>query len=304
MSLDPQLASLLALVAAGKPMSESTPAEARAGFRTLTIDFRKPEDLIEVGSVEDSEVAGAEGPLPARVYRPTTPGPHATVAFFHGGGFVIGDLDTHDAVVRAICRGADSAVVSVDYRLAPEAPFPAAALDAIAAARDIQSRLAEFGGSDRFGVAGDSAGGNLSAVATQNVPGISAQLLIYPGTDVVGEYASRDENGEGYFLDAPTLVWFISHYAGGATDWADPLMSPLRGTLADLPPAVVVTAEFDPIRDEGIAYAEALSAAGVEVDAVTYPGLIHGFIDMGPWSAACKAASDDAIRRFAALLNR
>ena len=304
MSLDPQLESLLALVAAGTPMWQEEPEQARAGFRTLTISFRRPEDHIDVGLVEDVKVAGAEGPLAARVYRPATEGPHPTVAFFHGGGFVIGDLDTHDVVARLVCRDADAVVVSVDYRLAPESPFPAAALDAIAATRDIQSRLAEFGGSPQLAVAGDSAGGNLSAVATQNVPGITAQFLIYPATDPAGEYVSREQNGEGYFLDTPTMAWFITHYAGATDDWSDPLLAPLRGKLTDLPPAVVVTAEFDPLRDEGIAYAEALAAAGVEVDAVTYPGMIHGFIDMGPWSAGAQAATDDAIRRFRDVLHR
>ena len=304
MPVDPQIESLLSVVAAGTPMYEATPEQARAGFRTLTIDFRKPEDQIEVGSVEETKVAGAESGLNARVYRPATDGPHATVAFFHGGGFVIGDLDTHDAVARAICRDADAVVVSVDYRLAPEATFPAAALDAIAATRDIVARLSEFGGTDRLGVAGDSAGGNLSAVATQHVPGITAQFLIYPATDVLGDYPSREENGEGYFLDMPTMAWFIGHYAGAATDFADPMLSPLLGDLAGLPPAVVATAEFDPLRDEGIAYAEALAAAGVEVDTVSYPGMIHGFIDMGPWSTGAKAAADDAVRRFGQLLNR
>ncbi|HWU33355.1 MAG TPA: alpha/beta hydrolase, partial [Marmoricola sp.] len=300
--VDPQLENLLSLIAAAPSMADETPEEARSGFRTLTINFRKPEDIPEVGSVEDGEVAGAEGSLRARIYRPATTGPHPTVAFFHGGGYVIGDLDTHDALARAICRDADTVVVSVDYRLAPEAPFPAGPHDAIAATRDIQSRLKEFGGTEILAVAGDSAGGNFSAVTAQNVPGVAAQFLIYPATDVIGDYASREENGEGYFLDTPTLAWFITHYASGARDWADPLMSPLRGKLTDLPPAVVVTAEFDPLRDEGIAYAKALEEAGVRVDAVTYPGMIHGFIDMGPWSPGAQAATDDAIRRFAALL--
>lgn len=304
MPVDPQIEALLSLVAAGTPMSEATPEQARAGFRTLTVNFRKPEDLIEVGVVEDIKVAGAEGELNARVYRPDTAGPHATVAFFHGGGWVVGDLDTHDAVARAICRDADAVVVSVDYRLAPEAPFPAASLDAIAATRDIAGRLSELGGTDRLGVAGDSAGGNLAAVVTQQVPGITAQFLIYPATDVLGDYPSREENGEGYFLDKPTMAWFATHYASTVSDWTDPMLSPLGGELAGLPPAVVVTAEFDPLRDEGVAYAEALSAAGVEVDAVTYPGMIHGFIDMGPWSEGAQAAADDAVRRFARVLNR
>lgn len=151
-------------------------------------------------------------------------------------------------------------------------------------------------------MAGDSAGGNLSAVAAQQVPGIAAQLLVYPATDVLGDYASRKENATGYFLDEPTMVWFVGNYVTDDTDLMDPRISPLHGTLAGQPPAVVVTAEFDPLRDEGVAYADALAAAGVPVEQKTYPGLIHGFFDMGPWSPACQAAVDETIARFAALL--
>lgn len=304
MPLDPQLAPLLALIENGTPMHALSPAEARASFRTLTVDLRPPGTLAEVASVEDVEVAGADGPLAARVFRPHTAGPLPTVVLLHGGGFVIGDLDTHAGMARAIAAGADAVVVSVDYRLGPEARFPAAAHDAIAAVRDVQGRLAEFGGSDVLAVAGDSAGGNLSAVAAQNVPGLAAQLLIYPATDVAGEFASREENATGYFLDMPTMAWFIGNYADESADVLDPLLSPLRGDLAGQPPAIVVTAEFDPLRDEGIAYADALEAAGVEVQHHTYPGLIHGFFDMGPWSQACQAAVDDTIARFKPLLHR
>lgn len=302
MPVDAQLVPLLQLIEAGTPMHTVTPAEAREAFRKLTVDFRPPGTLPEVAAVEDGTVAGAAGPLPARVYRPAADGPVPTVVLLHGGGFVIGDLDTHAAMARAICRGTESVVVAVDYRLAPEAKFPAAAEDAIAAVRDVQSRLSEYGGSAVLAVAGDSAGGNLSAVAAQHVPGIAAQLLVYPATDVLGTYASREENATGYFLDQPTLIYFIGHYADTAEDLDDPMISPLNGDLAGQPPAVVVTAEFDPLRDEGIAYADALAAAGVEVHQTTYPGLIHGFFDMGPWSAACQQAIDETIATFAKLL--
>lgn len=302
MPVDAQLAPLLQMIEAGTPMNTLTPAEARDAFRKLTVDFRPPGSLAEVASVEDGTVAGAEGPLPARVYRPAAEGPVPTVVLLHGGGFVIGDLDTHAAMARAICNGTQSVVVAVDYRLAPEAKFPAAAEDAIAAVRDVQARIAEYGGSEVLAVAGDSAGGNLSAVAAQHVPGIAAQLLVYPATDVLGTYASRDENATGYFLDQPTLIWFIGHYADTAEDLNDPRISPIRGELEGQPPAVVVTAEFDPLRDEGIAYADALAAAGVRVHQTTYPGLIHGFFDMGPWSAACQQAIDETIARFGELL--
>lgn len=302
MSVDAELVPLLQLIEAGTPMHTLTPTEARDSFRKLTVDFRPPGTLAEVASVEDATVAGAEGPLPARVYQPAGAGPFPTVVLLHGGGFVIGDLDTHAAMARSIAAGAQAVVVAVDYRLAPEAKFPAAAQDAIAAVRDVQSRLSEYGGNDVLAVAGDSAGGNLSAVAAQHVPGIAAQLLVYPATDVLGEYASREENATGYFLDQPTLIWFIGHYADTASDLADPKISPLHGDLAGQPPAVVVTAQYDPLRDEGIAYADALAAAGVQVHQTTYPGLIHGFFDMGPWSKACQQAIDETIARFGELL--
>lgn len=303
MAVDPDLVPLLQLIEAGTPIHTLTPAEARASFRKLAVDSRPPGSMAEVASVEQASVAGAEGPLPARVFRPLgADGPVPTVVLLHGGGFVIGDLDTHEAMARAICAGAGAVVVSVAYRLAPEAKFPAAAEDAIAAVRDVQSRLAEYGGSEILALAGDSAGGNLSAVAAQNVPGIAAQLLVYPAMDVLGDYPSREENASGFFLDQPTLIWFIGHYGDTAGDLADPLISPLRGDLEGQPPAVIVTAELDPLRDEGVAYAELLTAAGVEVHHTTYPGLIHGFFDMGPWSPACQRAIDETVARFGELL--
>lgn len=303
MPVDPQLAPLLSLIDAGTPLHELSPAEARDSFRKLTVDFRPPDTLPEVAAVEDIHVAGSDGPLDARVYRPAAEGPLPTVVLLHGGGFVIGDLDTHEAMARSICNGARAVVVAVDYRLAPEAKFPVAAEDAIAAVRDIQQRLDEFGGNDVLAVAGDSAGGNLSAVVAQQVPGIAAQLLVYPATAITGDFPSREENAMGYFLDEPTLLWFFTHYADSDTDMLDPRISPLHGNLVGQPPAVVVTAEFDPLRDEGVAYADALAAAGVPVHQHTYPGLIHGFFDMGPWSTACQRAIDETIERFAELLH-
>ena len=170
MPLDPQLAGLIQLVEAGVPMHQQTPVEARAAFRKLAVDFRQPEHVVPVGSVEDTTVPGAPGTSPARVYRPEGAGPFPTVALFHGGGFVIGDLDTHDNLARAICRDVAAVVVSVDYRLAPEHPFHAGVEDAVAVTRALQGRLDELGGDGRLAVAGDSAGGNLSAVVAQQVP--------------------------------------------------------------------------------------------------------------------------------------
>lgn len=302
MPLDPDLTGLLTLLEAGTPMPQQTPAEARASFRTLAVDLRRPEHVVAVGSVADATVAGAEGDLPSRIYRPTSHGPFPTVALFHGGGFVIGDLDTHDNLARAICRGAGAVVVSVAYRLAPEHPFPAGVEDCIAATLDIRERLSSWEGDGQLALAGDSAGGNLAAVVAQHVPGLAAQFLIYPTTDGAGEHASRGENGTGYFLDLTTMMWFSQHYAPGA-DYLDPKLSPLRAAdLAGLPPAVIVTAEFDPLRDEGEAYAAALESAGVGVVSRRYDALIHGFMDMGAYSPAAQTAIDDAIGLFAGLL--
>ena len=302
MPLDPQIAGLLALVASGTPMAEQTPEQARASFRTLAVDFRKPEDVVEVGSVSDEHVPGAAGNLDARVYRPAGEGSFPTIVFFHGGGFVIGDLDTHDNLARTLCRRTSSVVVSVAYRLAPEHPFPNGAEDCVASTRWIQAHLDAYGGNDVLAVAGDSAGGNLSAVVTQQVPGLAAQLLVYPSIDGSedAEYPSRTENAEGYFLDLPTMLWFSRHYA--ASDAKDVRFSPLHGSLAGLPPAVVVTAEFDPLRDEGEAYAAALEAAGVPVVVKRYDGMIHGFMDMGPFSEAARTALEEAVDLFAEVL--
>jgi acetyl esterase len=302
MPIDPDLAGLLSLLDAGTPMAEQTPEEGRTAFRRLTVDFRKPEWVVEVGAVADTVVPGAAGDLAARVYRPEGDGPFPTVVFFHGGGFVIGDLDTHDNLARTLCRRTTSVVVSLAYRLAPEHPFPHGVDDCVAATRWIQAHLEEYGGTTRLAVAGDSAGGNLAAVATQHVPGLSAQLLLYPGTDgETGEHPSREENGSGYFLDLPTMEWFVRHY--GPQDPEDPRFAPLQGRLEGLPPAVVVTAELDPLRDEGEAYAAALEKAGVPVVQRRYDGMIHGFMDMGAFSAAAMAATEDAIDLFAGVLN-
>jgi acetyl esterase len=307
--LDPQIAGLLEfLAAAGTPMHEGTPAQARAAFRALAVDARPAGSVVQVGSVSEVVVPGPAGDLAGRVYRPESSDPAPTVVLFHGGGWVIGDLDTHDSMARSICRDCEAVVLSVDYRLAPEAPFPAAVEDALAATRWAGSHLPELGGSDVLAVAGDSAGGNLAAVVAQQLrdtdgPALAAQLLVYPATDVLGDYASRLDNGEGYFLDLPTMAWFMEHYAADPVHHDDPRLSPLRASsLEGLPPAVVVTAEYDPLRDEGEAYAAALSSAGVAVELRRFDGMIHGFFDMGPHSAAAQAAVDETCALFAKLL--
>lgn len=307
----PDLAALLQMLEASEspPIYECTPAEARAAMRVLMVQMRAPEFLVGGVTVSDDTVAGH----PARVYRPdpvagSATGPLPTVAFLHGGGFVIGDLDTHDPLCRMIARDCEAVVVAIDYPMAPEHPFPEPVEAALAAVREVHARRGELGGDDRVAVAGDSAGGNLSAVVAQQARdlGLTAQLLIYPVVDPAGEYASRKENGTGYFLDVPTMDWFFLQYVGakpGDSVLSDLQLAPLRGDLAGLAPAVVATAEFDPLRDEGEAYAAALHTAGVQVDAIRYDGQIHGFANMDHLARSAKAATDDMLARFKALLH-
>jgi acetyl esterase len=310
MPVDPHIAALLTMMgeAGMPPMYEGTPEAGRAQYLALSYGTRTPEQVVPVASTEDRTVPGAEGDLRARVYRPEGEGPFPTVAFFHGGGWVIGDLDTHDNQVRNICRTSRAVVIAIDYRLAPEHPFPAAAEDAVAAARWVAAHLQVLGGDTRLAVAGDSAGGNLAAVAAQALHAdrtpLAGQFLIYPAVDAEGEYPSRVENAKGYFLEQPTMDWFYSHYAGSWEDAKDPRLSPLHGAdLAGLPPAVIVTAEYDPLRDEGEAYGEALRAAGGTADVRRYDGMIHGFFGMGTVSPAAQAAIDESCVRFGELLH-
>ncbi len=305
MPLDPGTRAMLDLVAAAgyPPMHQGTPDAARRAMRAMTVDLVTDETRIPVGDVTEVDAGG----VPARLYRPEGDGPRPTLVWLHGGGWVVGDLDTYDQTCRRFCRDGDVAVLSVDYRLAPEAPFPAAVDDALTAVRWALAHRAELGGSDLVAVGGDSAGGNLSAIAAQELRGeLAAQVLIYPSTDMAGDYASRAENAEGYFLDLATMVWFSGHYlsGGGRRDLTDPRLSPISGDLAGVAPAVLVTAEYDPLRDEGEAYAAKLAAAGVEVDRARYDGLVHGFLDMGMASPAADAALGDIITRTRALLDR
>jgi acetyl esterase len=287
-----------------------TPEQARRAFRMLTVDLRPAHTIVAVAEVRDVEVEGAAGRLAGRVYRPEAQGALPTIVFFHGGGFVIGDLDTHDNQCRMLCREAEAVVISVDYRLAPEAPFPAGVEDCLAATRWAAEHVAELGGDgDRIAVAGDSAGGNLAAVVAQLArdsggPALAAQLLLYPGTDFVGGYPSETENAEGYFLTREDMEWFEGHYTRDA-DHRDPRLSPIHaGDLSGLPPAVLVTAEFDPLRDQGEAYGRALEAAGVPVVLRRYDGLIHGFFDLGALSPAAAEAVREICADLRGLLGR
>jgi acetyl esterase len=263
---------------------DADPVGARAHVRSSAIAFAGP--LTAVEAVRDLDVEGAVGPLPARHYTPLG-GSDSLLVFFHGGGFVTGDLDTHDEPCRVLCRHAGVHVLSVEYRLAPEHPFPAPVEDAVAALRWAIANAASLGADPgAVAVGGDSAGGNLAAVATQALvreggPAPVLQVLIYPVTDFAARTRSQDLFGDGLFLTDADQEWFTDHYLQGR-DPADPRLSPLRAAdLGGLPPAIVVTAGFDPLRDEGEAYAAALSAAGVRVAHWRARGLIHGFINFG-----------------------
>ena len=304
--MDPQLAGFLQFIkdAGYPPVSEGTPEAARKGFVAMSAGTVRPDQVVQVGSVEDLTVPGAAGDRPARLYLPATDGPHPTVVYLHGGGFVLGDLETHDQTCRRLCLDADVVVLAVDYRLAPEHPFPAGVEDAIAATRWAADQ--RLGGDARLAIAGDSAGGNFAAVVAQTVPELlTAQLLIYPTVDAFGDYPSRHQNESGYGLEVADMLWFHENYTGGAdVSPDDPRFSPLRAeSLAGQPPAVVAVAEFDPLRDEGVAYADRLAADGVPVDLASYDGMIHGFVDMGAWSTAAADAAADLNGRFAKLLH-
>jgi acetyl esterase len=301
MPVDPQIAAVLALMEQlhAPALSEGTPEQARAGMRAMTIDLRDAASLAAVRSVEDSTLPGPVGDVAIRVYRPDADGPVPTVVFFHGGGFVIGDIDTHDDQARLLSRDVSAVVVSVGYRLAPEDKFPAGFEDCLAATTYVGNHIDDFGGDpSRLVVAGDSAGGNLAAavaIACRDAggPALAAQLLLYPVVDftVDGAYPSRVENADGYFLTADDSAWFHLQYVPDDFDGTDPRASVITvEDLSGLPPAVIGTAEFDPLRDEGEAYAERLRDAGVEVVLHRFDGMIHGFYGMGAVSTAAAEA--------------
>ena len=286
MALDPQVQALLAGMAAqgAKGFSELEVADARAAARVLVELGGDPEPVREV---VDRVVDGPEGDIPVRVYKAEGADPQPATVFFHGGGWTIGDIEVYDKVCRSLVAASGAAVVSVEYRLGPEHRFPAAPDDAYAATVWVAGHADELGiDATRLAVAGDSAGGNLAAVVAQMAkerggPALVHQLLIYPATDAVGEYPSLTENGEGYFLTAADIRYFGGHYFGSPEDASDPRVSPLLADdLSGLPPATVITAEYDPLRDQGEAYADALTTAGVEVEYQLEPGLIHGFWNM------------------------
>jgi acetyl esterase len=314
--LDPVVAQIIPLLPLRDPAT-MTPQSAREALRALAAS-RAAIPPPPVASAIDAEVKGAAGRLAARVYR-VSDKQSPTVVFFHGGGWVAGDLDTHDRQARLLAIETGAVVVSVDYRRPPETRFPGAFEDGFASLSDVIARIVEFGGdSTRVGVAGDSAGGNLAAtvaIACRDAEiKLAAQLLVYPVIDVVGNYAdatenarfpSRAENAEGYFLSRAVMQWFAGHYLDDAKHGTDWRVSPLRAqNLAGLAPAVVCTAWFDPLRDEGKAYADALAAAGVATSYHDGLGLIHGYFGLGEASQTARLEAQRARANFKALLER
>ncbi|MFB6353215.1 MAG: alpha/beta hydrolase [Halobacteriales archaeon] len=267
-----------------RPLNEYGPE----GARELTAELRPDVDGPPVGGVTDRTVPGYDGgpDVPVRVYRPEDEGPVPTVVFFHGGGFVVGDLESHDLLCRHLCREAGVGVVAVDYRLAPEHPFPAAVEDASAATAWVAENPEAVGGDGRVAVAGDSAGGNLAAVVAlmardRDGPAIDYQLLVYPVVSAGDDWPSRTDEATGRIVDEADMAWFDECYFPSDVNRANPYAHPLEaGCHADLPPATVVTAGFDPLRDEGHAYAAALRADGVPVTYRNYDDVFHGFVGM------------------------
>jgi acetyl esterase len=287
-------------------LRSGTVEEARAGYDAMAAAGGEAPELAKV---EDRTIPGPAGELPVRIYTPLGDGPFPVVVFYHGGGFTIGSLTSHDPVARRIAAEAEAIVVAVDYRLAPEHRFPAAAEDAFAALQWVAANASSFGGDgSRLAVAGDSAGGNLSAVACLMArdaggPAVRFQALIYPTTDARGEYPSVKENGDSIFLSSDSMQWFYEQYGTGddmKLDWrASPI---LASDLSNLPPSLIITAEYDTLRDEGEAYGEALRAAGNDVTVRRYDGMTHVFFQLwGVLDAAKEAMTETTTALRTAL---
>ena len=303
MPLHPQAVAFCALVNSGGDveLTDDSVTALREGWGLLLSVGAGPAE--PVFAVEDRRAAG----VPVRVYRPAGATGLPIVVFFHGGGWTIGSVEQYDPVVRQLANRAGAVVVSVDYRLAPEHPFPAAYDDCLAALEWTVEHATELGGDpNRVAVAGDSAGGNLAAVCALRArdaggPALALQALVYPVTDFDFERPSMVENAKGYFLETAALRWFFDWYTRGGTDPTDPRVSPMReAALTGVAPAVIVTAEFDPLRDEGEAYAQRLRDAGTPVEHRRYDGMVHGFFGL----SGTFDASRDAVEFVATALRR
>lgn len=287
MPLDPQAKMVLDLINSmgSQSLSEIPVEQSREQFKMLASFGGSCDPLFET---EDVQIPGPAGNIRARIYRPSGEKGLPAIVYFHGGGWVIGAIETHDGFCRSLANKAECIVISVDYRLAPENKFPAAPEDCYAATRWVQQNAEELGiDRSRIAVGGDSAGGNLAAVVSlmlrdKDEPIPVFQLLIYPATDYYDPpKPSLKENGEGYLLTFEDMVWFLDQYLPSKDEAKNPLVSPLRAeSLAGLPSALIITAEYDPLRDDGEMYAARLREFGVQAEARRYDGMIHGFVSL------------------------
>ncbi len=307
--LDPAVAALLALSDKLRMPSfvQMTPAQARQRLRDDTA-LVKPRSE-PMADVEDRSIPGPAGQLRIRIYRPSRSANLPVVMYLHGGGFVVGDLESHDAICRRIARGASAIVVAVDYRLAPENPYPAAVDDAEAAFIWITENVESLGGDpERVAVAGDSAGANLATATCRRLRDVGrrlpkAQILAYPATDLTRSHTSIKTFASGYYLDRPTLDWFMDHYIADDEQLTEPDASPLfSDDLTYLPATSLVTAGFDPLRDEGAAYARALRDSGVDVRYRCEDSMVHGFMNMAGLAPTCDAALERVVRDVRELI--
>lgn len=303
---DVQMMLDLAAAAGRPPMEETTLAEARENYLKMRLAAGAGEP---VARVEDILVPAAGMQIPVRLYQPAGDGPFPLVVYFHGGGFVIGNIETSDSLCRGLANRSGCLVASVDYPLAPEHKFPAIPEAAYAATCWLAAHAAELGASGGpIAVAGDSAGGNLAAVVAlmarqRGLPAVAFQALIYPVTDCSFDTLSYRENGAAYMLKRSTMIWFWKQYLENEADGDHPFASPLRATeLAGLAPALVITAEFDPLRDEGEAYAERLRAAGVAATLHRYDGMVHGFTQLGHILEDGRASVDEIAQALKSAL--
>jgi len=306
--LDPQAKALMDIIARAAAPAVHTLDVAKAREETRKMHIYFSPQAPAVASLRDMRIPSEEGEIqiPARLYRPLGSAPEEKLpllVFFHGGGWTVGDLDSYDVLCRALANKARCAVISVDYRLAPEHPFPAAVDDAYAATLWAQQHAEELGvDAARIAVGGDSAGGNLATVAAilardRGAPRIMFQLLVYPATDQCSERPSQRQFGRGYLLDLEAISYFQHKYLRHARDYHDWRASPLlRQDLAGLPPALIITAGFDPLLDDCVAYADHLRAAGVAVEHHCFEGMVHGFLTLGKMFTASGEAVDLAAR--------
>ncbi len=300
MALHPQTAAVLDFMKqlGAPPLHEVTPAEGRANYLAMRVP-----STVQLHEIRDFDAGGVR----CRLYRSTDDNAAPLLIYYHGGGWVIGDLESHDDICRKLARDAKCSVIAVDYRLAPEHPAPASHEDCIAATKWIFANATSLAVDPaRIAIGGDSAGGNLSAVVSMHA-GVKPvfQLLVYPATDMRMGQVSHRENAQGYLLTEDSMKWFIDHYLqGDDTKRNDPLYSPLlsdEATLKKSPPTLVITAEYDPLRDEGEEYAARLNAVGVQASVVRFRGQIHAFFGMSELlddAAAAIALSASYLRKY------